>query len=184
MANTGSKICPKCGSPKWLNATFCRPCRGMYCIKCHGPITGTTRSPNGYCLTCRSTYFSGWAARPGNRDKLRARDRANYPQESERRLEQRRWAKLRAAYGITREQYMHLLNSQQGGCAICGQLPSGRFQLAVDHCAVTGRIRGLLCNPCNLGIGQLGHDPARLQRASSYLQEGGHHAAVELFGGS
>src|SRR5574341_653890 len=48
MANTGSKICPKCGSPKWLNATFCRPCRGMYCIKCHGPITGTTRSPNGY----------------------------------------------------------------------------------------------------------------------------------------
>ncbi|MFE0470450.1 endonuclease domain-containing protein [Streptomyces sp. NPDC058947] len=56
-------------------------------------------------------------------------------------------------YGLTEEEYDLMLAAQDGGCAMCGgACPSGR-QLAVDHCHVSGRVRGLLCVRCNQALG-------------------------------
>ena len=52
-----------------------------------------------------------------------------------------------------------------GGCFICGS----EHRLAVDHDHSTGRIRGLLCGNCNMAIGLLGDDTARLRAAIAYL---------------
>lgn len=76
-------------------------------------------------------------------------------------------------YGLTVEQYDEMLAAQSGCCAICeSSNPKGRagspyFQ--VDHCHSTGRVRGLLCGPCNSGLGSFGDDPEVLMKAVAYL---------------
>lgn len=56
-------------------------------------------------------------------------------------------------------------------CGICGATESsgGKKQLHVDHDHTTGKIRGLLCNHCNLGIGHFKDDTELLQAAIKYL---------------
>ncbi len=77
---------------------------------------------------------------------------------------------LRRQFGITLEQEATLLAAQDNRCAICG-ITRDEFgrTFDVDHCHDTGRIRGLLCNSCNLGIGKLKDSPALLARAIAYL---------------
>jgi hypothetical protein len=41
--------------------------------------------------------------------------------------------------------------------------------LCVDHCHDTNRVRGLLCNDCNLAIGR-GKTPEILEAAAEYLR--------------
>jgi hypothetical protein len=86
-----------------------------------------------------------------------------------------------AKFGITAEEYDALLVKQEYKCAICqlsetatrrGELK----QLAVDHCHDTGRIRGLLCQRCNVGLGQFQDDAELLRAAISYM-EGREHGS-------
>lgn len=90
-----------------------------------------------------------------------------------------RAAHLRSAYGLSVEDYEALLAEQGGRCAICGRPPRGVHRggrpqvLAVDHDHVTGRVRGLLCSPCNSALGRLGDTPEALERVLGYLRGGG-----------
>ncbi len=70
-------------------------------------------------------------------------------------------------YGMTPEEYSSLLEVQKGGCAVCGKKCTRR--LAVDHDHETGRVRGLLCMPCNTAIGSLRDSPALVAKAVVYL---------------
>ena len=75
-------------------------------------------------------------------------------------------------YGISPEQYEAMMTAQGGVCAICrrpewkgkGNRPH------TDHDHVTGQFRGILCGPCNNGLGMFGDDPARLRAAITYLE--------------
>jgi hypothetical protein len=75
------------------------------------------------------------------------------------------WACRR--HGISLQQYESLLRKQNGCCALCLRVPK-RF--CIDHDHSTNIVRGLLCDGCNGGIGQLGDDIAGLRRALSYLE--------------
>lgn len=77
---------------------------------------------------------------------------------------------LKKNYGITQEEYDEKLVYQQGGCKICG-LASETKKLAVDHCHTTGKIRDLLCGPCNTGLGLFQDNPELLMLAADYLKE-------------
>jgi len=77
--------------------------------------------------------------------------------------------------------YMHgsptladdLVVQQRGACAICKRPARGRgheARLHLDHDHVTGRIRGMLCGPCNKALGLLGDDPVNLRAALDYLE--------------
>ena len=71
---------------------------------------------------------------------------------------------LMRRYGITMEQY----NSFDQNCNICGASEEGRgFSMNVDHDHETGKVRGLLCNSCNRGLGLLGE--GNLEKAILYL---------------
>lgn len=60
---------------------------------------------------------------------------------------------LRRRYNMTREQYDKMHKNQKGKCELCGYEPMPPYRgLHVDHCAKTGKIRGLLCAYCNRKI--------------------------------
>ena len=89
--------------------------------------------------------------------------------------------KLKDRYGITPEKYTEMLVCQNGRCAICGNEETARHnrsnkvqKLAVDHCHVTGKVRGLLCQDCNRGIAKFHDDTKRMEDAIEYLR---HHSS-------
>lgn len=75
---------------------------------------------------------------------------------------------LKKMFGIGMAEYEGMLEKQNGKCAICKQ-PDQKYNLAVDHCHGTKRIRGLLCSQCNLGLGYFRDKPELLRRAAEYL---------------
>jgi hypothetical protein len=80
---------------------------------------------------------------------------------------------VRRNYRLDERGYEELFIAQDGRCAICGTHASettGRGKrLQVDHCRVSNAVRELLCNSCNIGLGALKDDPARLRKAMEYL---------------
>ena len=61
-----------------------------------------------------------------------------------------------------------ILLASQTTCAICNQTEPDR-KLCIDHDHVTGKVRGLLCNPCNTALGLFKDNLTHLQRAIDYL---------------
>lgn len=84
---------------------------------------------------------------------------------------QRKYA-LKAYYGITPQDYTDLLRAQGGRCAICGSSSPNdrRGHFHVDHCHTSKEIRGLLCQPCNMGLGLFKDSPEVLEKAIGYLK--------------
>jgi hypothetical protein len=80
---------------------------------------------------------------------------------------------LKDRYGITLEDYDTLVVKQDGRCAICQTTnPGGRKgRFCIDHDHITGKIRGLLCSPCNRALGGFHDDPRLLQIAAEYLRQ-------------
>jgi hypothetical protein len=90
---------------------------------------------------------------------------------------------LRLRYNITLADYERMFEQQGNSCKICGttnplgegnQRDTSRWKswsFAVDHCHTTGKIRGLLCNPCNRGLGFFRDSPELLQQAVDYLEK-------------
>ena len=69
-------------------------------------------------------------------------------------------------YGLSAADYAKLLARQNGACGICKR--SGRA-LCIDHCHLTGKVRGLLCHKCNRGLGHYDDNPVFTQAATAYL---------------
>ena len=80
---------------------------------------------------------------------------------------------LRDKYGITEEDYDKMFLEQQGKCAICETTEqTGKWQrFGVDHCHKTGKVRALLCNECNRGMGLLKDNADLLRKAANYLEK-------------
>lgn len=132
-----------------------------------------------------------------NKEKIKARVRANYVpypecsvEEKARRVDRskrsykknpakhiarKRHSNLLYRFGITREEYCRMLAAQGDACALCRSPDprGGRKHFAVDHCHVTGRVRALLCLFCNNALGMFRDDPALCREAALYLENHG-----------
>jgi Recombination endonuclease VII len=67
--------------------------------------------------------------------------------------------------------FEELLTRQNGVCGICAE--GNADTLVIDHCHHTKRVRGLLCNSCNLAIAYFKDDPALMHKAIRYLMTQG-----------
>lgn len=84
----------------------------------------------------------------------------------------RDWKQLKRNYGLSKDDYYQMLDNQDGKCAICKREDSGTVTseyLFVDHCHTTGKVRGLLCDKCNRGLGYFKDDIDIMKRAINYL---------------
>jgi hypothetical protein len=79
-------------------------------------------------------------------------------------------------FGLTPEDLDALIASQGGVCAICRDAEPEH----IDHDHESGQIRGVLCGPCNMGLGLFKDQPVRLRAAAAYLKraQGGQLARV------
>lgn len=109
------------------------------------------RRANAYCIPCH---------------KKRCKERYH----SKSLLEHR--AIKAKKYGLSPEQYMEILEAQQGKCAICREEPTTKRGLAVDHNHKTGQVRGLLCTGCNTALGSFKDSEEILTSAIEYLRKG------------
>lgn len=159
--------CNKCGEDQNDDGFYWRgaerknqrrqPCK--QCISDQGTIYRNSDRANWNKITRRSYYK--------HREQSRVRSRAKT---------------LLKEYGITVPQYEAMVAAQDGRCAICRKLETvtdpryGQIRLlAVDHCHITGGVRGLLCSRCNMALGMFGDDLDRIMAVAAYLKlyEGG-----------
>jgi Recombination endonuclease VII len=144
---------------------ICRYCRPRTRTRKGGTSTTKTATchpdralyARGLCTTC---YIDSPAGH--NTGKNWAK---NHPERHRYLL---RRAALQSKYGITPEDYEAMLVHQNGLCALCGTAPT-KIALAVDHDHVTGRVRGLLCSPCNRCLGRVADNEERLKGLIAYL---------------
>ena len=101
--------------------------------------------------------------RQENQEYLREYRRKN------RHQQRKSWIKLN--YGLSWNEYEAMFDAQDGKCAICGSPNPGRgaHWFDVDHDHRSGRVRGLLCHSCNVGLGAFKDDLEIVRRAVQYM---------------
>lgn len=79
--------------------------------------------------------------------------------------------RLNNRFGITLSDFNDRLKSQDNKCYICGSEFANPRAAKVDHDHETGKVRKLLCHPCNISLGLLKEDLTILQNCINYIQE-------------
>lgn len=105
-----------------------------------------------YCKLCRKQINKKW--RESNPEKYRIS-----------RLNTRR----RIEYGLDPEKFEEMLKGQNYLCAICNI--NIDYNSHLDHCHETGKVRGILCRSCNLGLGNFSDNIDKLRAAIIYLEK-------------
>jgi hypothetical protein len=115
------------------------------------------------CKKCKSILLKN--NRVNNLESQRQKDRDNYQKTKEHRVlyarmyrikypDRTRATNLKVKYGITQNDYDNMLLLQNNKCAICNRDMNDYGKVfCVDHNHSTGKVRGLLCDPCNYGLG-------------------------------
>jgi hypothetical protein len=168
-----SKVCTKCDREKPVGEFYTSSStRGGYSYWCKECSRKTAMRHHYANRDKKNNQSKAWkAANPGYAAAYRKRIKAENP---EKVFLQDRKSGLLKDYGLTIADYDHMFARQNGRCAICKQTQSSTLRgkprmLSVDHDHSTGKIRGLLCNLCNRGIGALRDSPMLLSAAIEYL---------------
>lgn len=161
-----------------MSATkVCRTC------KQHVPIIGgftkmrTTKDGlDVICRACKSITHKKWAKanskaivekarrwRLDNLERSRKWQKA-YGQKMKKRNRAKR-------YGLTVDELDAMLEAQGHKCASCEDPLGDGARQGIDHDHITGRVRGILCCRCNLAIGLLLDDMARMIGLLNYMHK-------------
>jgi hypothetical protein len=148
------KPCKKCGNTlRYTSMTGCVSCTKENSVK---------RFENG--------NVKEWVQK--NRESVNAYNRKKYHSLSPEEKTKRNRAQQVSLYGLTLDQYDAMLKKQNGVCAICKkpETRSKKNNMCIDHNHKTGKVRSLLCDKCNRGIGYFNESISLLENASIYLR--------------
>lgn len=118
-----------------------------------------------------------------NTEKYRTKNKKNYKKFKEKYLKNRKQDRkknpakyknydLKKKFNISLKEYNEKLKQQKHRCSLCKRHKSNfKKALAVDHCHETGKVRGLLCDKCNVGLGSFYENIKTLESAIKYLKE-------------
>jgi hypothetical protein len=101
--------------------------------------------------------------------EYRARVLARCRKHTKENPEVRKRYLLKKKYGLTTQQLEEMRLAQGNKCAICGAGEGYNFP-NIDHCHKTKKVRGLLCQKCNHGVGLFKDSPELLRIAAAYLE--------------
>jgi hypothetical protein len=141
-----------------------------------------------HCKQCSHINLKEW--RKKNPEKLSAINRRKYQKNKEKLKEaakgryenyrqdpafkeRYRKQRIKSVYGMTWETYCGWVAWQGNRCAICRvefDREDWKRRPNVDHCHETGRVRGVLCNKCNIGLGAFNDQAEHLLNAERYLR--------------
>jgi len=111
-----------------------------------------------------------------NREKYLAYQKRRYEKRKAEYIEGSLRSQYRRRYGLT-HQTLEILRQTFPNCPICGKplvWDGPKFSKPhVDHDHQTGKVRGLLCGRCNVGLGSFDDDPKRVMEAMMYLLKHG-----------
>ena len=149
-----------------------------------------------WCKMCANAKAAKW--REDNSEKNRASHANWYKDNTEKaRAQHKKWCKenlekvrtqhakwckenpervreirIKHKYGITSKEYDRMINLQDNKCSICNKdfikIPH------IDHNHYTGKVRGLVCNGCNIDIGyyeKFQRDYEHLEAIVKYLDK-------------
>jgi hypothetical protein len=173
--------CKACTKTRYLTPTLpkspVKRCSGCGRFKILADYPRDRSKKDGLHYTCRACSTAKhkklrqdpvWRARA---IAISAEYRRTHPKEYRAGI---RNSTLRAKYGIDSAGFERMAAAQDRKCKICSVelVFTGLNQKAravVDHCHNTGRVRGVLCHRCNLGLGCFNDSPVLLQLAKEYL---------------
>src|SRR5579863_6216370 len=141
----------------------CSSCKTEKSISEFGKVSANPDGLSYLCKNCTKEYSRAWRAKNPDKSlastkKWRSKNPSKVKEydKTPKAYKYMRKSRLMKKYGLTVAQYEELSKQQNHRCLICNGENSYRgklIPLAVDHDHTTGKIRGLLCNSCNLGLG-------------------------------
>lgn len=178
-----TRVCNKCGQEMQLESFSKdkrRPLGRAYtCKRC---VVENTKK--WYRSNKSRALANSEAWRKANKDKVKAKRLVWYRKNAEHirskvnerrrndphRKEKERWKWILLNYGLTKDEWVSLFESQGQKCGCCGSAdPLNKRGWHTDHCHETGKVRGIVCQPCNSTLGSAREDKNRLQACISYL---------------
>lgn len=126
------------------------------CAACGSPFPKKSWNAK-YCASHRGQADKDWKSR--NREKINEQWRERYRENGYAQHIARK-------YGVSMEWYEERAVS---GCEVCGRTD----RLVVDHDHGTGEARGVLCNWCNVALGNAQDDPEILRKIAEYIERFG-----------
>jgi Recombination endonuclease VII len=168
------KVCVRIRQDEWGNRLAARDPRGLSppgSIKCR--LCGEEKQPDKFGRRAKTVAGFDTACF----QCCRNRDRIRYRKDIEKRKNQAKWGAIKCSFGLSKAQWMSLLEEQKGKCAIC----QGAFEFTkgskmnpcVDHDHDSKSVRGLLCRRCNQGLGLLCDSSEITALATEYLRKHG-----------
>lgn len=150
------KKCSKCGKHKNI-----------------GSFSKDKYSKSGYVSSCKECKKISWKISASKMD--RREYHLNYTKTHKL---QRRHNQLKHKFNIGLHEYDTMLKLQNNSCKICGINQEKHVEifkkvLCVDHSHKNGKIRGLLCEDCNIGLGRFKDNIYFLSNAVEYINEKG-----------
>jgi len=95
-----------------------------------------------------------------------------YKKTNKNTTKNRKAEKLKLRYGLTYEEWENIRSNENYQCMICGVSEEEMDKkLDIDHCHSSGKVRGVLCNPCNRMLGNAQDNINILKAAIEYLEK-------------